>query len=74
MTLSGLDEIHAKVTSFISMFKHVKEKLDGKPKTAEMNLVLLFKLEKEPLEIEINYYLKNSETNHAGIVIDRVIC
>ena len=48
---SGLDEIHVKVTSFISMFEQVKEKLDGKLKTAEMNLALPFEVEKEPLEI-----------------------
>ena len=41
MAPSGLYESHANVTSFISMFEQVKEKLYGKQKTTEMNLALI---------------------------------
>ena len=68
-----LDPNHAKVTSFTSMFEEVKEKLNGKPKISEMDLKLPFEVEKEPLSIEINYYLKNQELSNQGVLINHVL-
>ena len=68
-----LDENHAKVTSVMSMFEEVKEKLNGKPKISEIDLKLPFGVEKEPLSIEINCYLKNQELSNQGVLINHVI-
>ena len=72
MALMQLEENHAKFTSFMSIFVQVKDKLNGKPKTSEMSLKLPFEVEKEPLSIQITYYLKGQEYS-SGVLINHVL-
>ena len=47
--------------------------MGGKSKIAEIHIALTFEVKKEQVEIEITYYLKNTKTNNAGIVINHVV-
>ena len=67
-----LETDHAKVSSFMSMFAQLKDKLNGKPKTSEMDLKLPFEVQKEPLSIEINYYLKDQHLTN-GVLMNHVM-
>ena len=53
MVMVLVDTNYAKVTLFVPMFEEVKEKLGGKPKTAETNIALPFEVKKEPHQLRL---------------------